>query len=174
MTEAQKQIIQRLDQILAATGGGGGGGVTDVTGTAPVASSGGATPAISIAPATSSDPGSMSAADKTKLDTLSAHSGGVLGVANVVLDGVGPQVPTFATGILAGGGIFSSSSAGRIVATFASAQPDTNYSLSLVLYQDGFSKISNKTVDGFEVRAVDPGLVEYTNVMEISVLRLSQ
>lgn len=70
MTEAQRQIIAKLDQILAASGGGGGG-VTDVTGTAPIASSGGATPAISIAPATPSDPGSLSAADKTKLDLLS-------------------------------------------------------------------------------------------------------
>jgi hypothetical protein len=49
---------------------GGGGGVTGVTGTAPIASSGGATPDISIAAATQTDPGSMSAADKAKLDSL--------------------------------------------------------------------------------------------------------
>lgn len=47
-------------------------GVTSVSGTAPIVSSGGATPAISISAATGSDPGSMSAADKTKLDNAAS------------------------------------------------------------------------------------------------------
>ena len=51
-----------------ATPSGGGGGVTSVTGTTPIASTGGTTPAISIAAATTGAAGSMSAADKTKLD----------------------------------------------------------------------------------------------------------
>ena len=55
-------------------GSGGSGTVTDVTGTAPVVSSGGTTPAISITAATSSDAGSMSAADKTKLDGIAANA----------------------------------------------------------------------------------------------------
>ena len=46
--------------------------VTSVTGTAPISSSGGATPAISIAAATTSSAGSMSGADKTKLDGIAA------------------------------------------------------------------------------------------------------
>lgn len=46
----------------------GGGTVTSVTGTPPINSSGGTTPAISIDAATASVPGSMSAADKAKLD----------------------------------------------------------------------------------------------------------
>ncbi|MEI6226854.1 MAG: tail fiber domain-containing protein, partial [Deltaproteobacteria bacterium] len=46
----------------------GGGSVTNVTGTAPISSTGGSTPAISIAAATGSAAGSMSAADKSKLD----------------------------------------------------------------------------------------------------------
>jgi hypothetical protein len=46
------------------------GTVTGVTGTAPIVSSGGATPAISISAATISAAGSMSAADKTKLDGI--------------------------------------------------------------------------------------------------------
>lgn len=50
--------------LVASTGGT----VTSVTGTAPIQSSGGTTPAISIVAATGSVPGSMSAADKTKLD----------------------------------------------------------------------------------------------------------
>ncbi len=51
-------------------GGGGGGTVTSVTGTAPVTSTGGTTPAIRITPASDVAAGSMSAADKTKLDGL--------------------------------------------------------------------------------------------------------
>jgi len=50
----------------------GGGGVTSVTGTTPISSSGGATPAISISAATTGVAGSMSAADKTKLDGIAA------------------------------------------------------------------------------------------------------
>lgn len=46
--------------------------VTSVTGTAPIVSSGGTTPAISISAATTSAAGSMSSADKTRLDGLAA------------------------------------------------------------------------------------------------------
>jgi len=46
--------------------------VTGVTGTAPISSSGGTTPAISISAATTSAAGSMSAADKIKLDGVAA------------------------------------------------------------------------------------------------------
>lgn len=48
--------------------------VTGVTGTAPIVSSGGATPAISISAATTSAAGSMSAADKTKLDGIATSA----------------------------------------------------------------------------------------------------
>ena len=50
--------------------GSGNGTLTDVTGTAPVVSSGGTTPAISITAASTGAAGSMSAADKTKLDGI--------------------------------------------------------------------------------------------------------
>jgi hypothetical protein len=46
------------------------GTVTGVTGTAPIVSSGGTAPAISISAATTSAAGSMSSADKTKLDGI--------------------------------------------------------------------------------------------------------
>ena len=54
------------DEITFASSGGGGGGgtVTSVTGTAPIESSGGNTPAISITAATQSAAGSMSATTK--------------------------------------------------------------------------------------------------------------
>lgn len=48
--------------------------VTSVTGTAPIVSSGGVTPAISISAATTSAAGSMSSADKTKLDGIAANA----------------------------------------------------------------------------------------------------
>ena len=47
-------------------------GVTSVTGTSPIVSSGGVTPAISISAATTSDAGSLSASDKTKLDGIAS------------------------------------------------------------------------------------------------------
>lgn len=50
------------------------GTVTGVTGTAPIVSSGGATPAISISAATPSATGSMSGADKSKLDGLTQYT----------------------------------------------------------------------------------------------------
>jgi hypothetical protein len=52
--------------------GSGGGTVSAVTGTAPIVSSGGTTPAISIVAATGSVPGSMSAADFAKLAAATA------------------------------------------------------------------------------------------------------
>lgn len=53
---------------------GSAGGVTSVTGTTPIVSSGGATPAISISAATTSAAGSMSASDKSKLDGIEASA----------------------------------------------------------------------------------------------------
>lgn len=49
-----------------------GAKLTSVTGAAPIVSSGGLTPAISISAATTGAAGSMSAADKTKLDGIAA------------------------------------------------------------------------------------------------------
>jgi len=54
---------------IAATGSTG---VSSVSGTAPIVSSGGSTPAISITNATTSAAGAMSASDKTKLDGIAA------------------------------------------------------------------------------------------------------
>jgi hypothetical protein len=65
---------------------GGSGTVTGVTGTAPIASSGGTAPAISITAATTGAAGSMSAADKTKLDAITGTNTGdqdLSGKANI-------------------------------------------------------------------------------------------
>jgi len=68
-------------QVLTTNGSGiiswtnaGTGTVTGVSGTAPIVSSGGNSPDISISPASSSAAGSMSAADKTKLDGIAANA----------------------------------------------------------------------------------------------------
>lgn len=59
------------EEIRTLIGAGdGSGSIESVTGTAPIVSSGGSTPTISITAATSSAAGSMSAADKTKLDGI--------------------------------------------------------------------------------------------------------
>lgn len=64
------------------------GHVTSVTGTAPIASSGGTTPAISISAATQSAAGSMSIADKTKLDNVATSAAAVATTGTPVMDGI--------------------------------------------------------------------------------------
>ena len=77
-TAAARLGIGTTGQVLKVSGGlpvwaaEAGGGVTSVTGTAPIVSSGGTTPAISVSAATTSAAGSMSGADKTKLDGIAA------------------------------------------------------------------------------------------------------
>ena len=65
-----------------SSGGGGGGGVSSVTGTAPISSSGGANPAISISQSSGSANGFLSSTDWTtfnnKFDLPSLTSGSVL------------------------------------------------------------------------------------------------
>jgi hypothetical protein len=81
--------------------GGGGGGVTSVTGTAPIASSGGATPDISISQATSSSDGYLSQADWStfdgKQDTLTAGTGIDI-TSNVVSNTAPDQVVSLTAG----------------------------------------------------------------------------
>src|SRR5690348_9875496 len=64
-------IVNNFILAIRAANPSAGGTVTGVSGTAPITSSGGTTPAIGISAATETAAGSMSAADKTKLDSLS-------------------------------------------------------------------------------------------------------
>jgi hypothetical protein len=66
-SDANKPISNATATALA-------GKVSSVAGTAPIVSSGGSTPAISITAATASAAGSMSAADKAKLDAITADT----------------------------------------------------------------------------------------------------
>jgi len=70
MTDEDKT---KLDGI-ATSATANAGTITSVTGTSPIASSGGTTPAISISAATTSAAGSMSSADKSKLDGIASSA----------------------------------------------------------------------------------------------------
>ena len=70
--------------------GGGGGGVTSVSGTAPIASSGGATPAISISQASTSTDGYLS---QTDWDTFNGKFNVPTGLVTDYLDGLGAPTP---------------------------------------------------------------------------------
>jgi hypothetical protein len=70
--------------------GGGGGGVTSVSGTAPIASSGGATPAISISQASTSTDGYLS---QTDWDTFNNKFNVPTGLVTDYLDGLGAPTP---------------------------------------------------------------------------------
>lgn len=76
--------VDAKGRITAASSGAAP--VTSVSGTAPIVSSGGATPAISISAATVSTAGSMSAADKTKLDAITGTNTGDVSLAASVAD----------------------------------------------------------------------------------------
>jgi len=88
-------IVQIGTPILAEVYDGDAQGVTTVTGTLPSVSTGGATPAISINAATTGAAGSMSAADKTKLDGIATSATATDPPA--IVDNSG--TPAFASGI---------------------------------------------------------------------------
>jgi hypothetical protein len=105
----------------SAAGGGGGGGVASVGVTAPITDTGTATaPNIGISPASTTAAGSLSAADKIKIDALPAtivsavtgtapiQIGGTASIPNVTLDaatGAAPGAVELATAAEAAAGI---------------------------------------------------------------------
>lgn len=84
VTDANLTVIGNT----SGTNTGDNPGVTSVTGSVPIVSSGGNTPAISISAATTSAPGSLSAADKIKINALTGSEvTSVTGTAPVVSSG---------------------------------------------------------------------------------------
>jgi hypothetical protein len=107
VTAIRVSAVERVVRIVAR----GGSGVATVNVAAPLTTTGGSTPTIGIAPATGTTPGSLSAADKVKLDaladpTLSSSAPQQLGVA---FAGVSTQAArgdhVHAHGAQAGGGL---------------------------------------------------------------------
>jgi len=73
-TDLDNNANQLLFSMQEIVDSGIGSSVQSVTGTTPIVSSGGTTPAISISAATTSAAGSMSASDKSKLDGIEASA----------------------------------------------------------------------------------------------------
>ena len=100
--------------------GGGSGTVTGVTGTAPIVSSGGAAPVLSILPATGTTAGSMSAADKAKLDGAATIVSAVTGTLPITV-ATGTSTPVIAINAA------TNAAAGSIeIATLAEAATGTD------------------------------------------------
>jgi hypothetical protein len=100
--DAGRTQVVATGQTINAGGGGGSGSVTSVSGTAPIqVATGTTTPVVSIAAATTSAPGSMSAADKAKLDGVAAgataNAGTVTSVSVATANGVSGSVATATT-----------------------------------------------------------------------------
>ena len=91
--------------------------VTSITGTAPIVSSGGTTPAISISAATTSAAGSMSSADKTKLDAIAA--GATANSSDATLLARANHTGTQAVGTITGLGGAATLSVGTTTGTVA-------------------------------------------------------
>jgi hypothetical protein len=117
------------------------GTVTGVTGTAPIVSSGGTAPAISISAATTSAAGSMSAADKTKLDGIAtgatANAGtvtGVTGTAPIVSSGGTAPAISISAATTSAAGSMSAADKTKLdgIATGATANAGTVTSVSVV------------------------------------------
>jgi hypothetical protein len=73
-TDLDNNADQLLFSMQEIVDSGIGSSVQSVTGTTPIVSSGGTSPAISISAATTSAAGSMSASDKSKLDGIEASA----------------------------------------------------------------------------------------------------
>lgn len=100
--------------VVLVGSGTAASGVTSVSGTAPIVSSGGNTPAISISAATTGAAGSMSAADKSKLDGIAsgatANTGTVTSVSGTgTVSGLSLSGSVTTTGSLTLGGTLSAS-----------------------------------------------------------------
>jgi hypothetical protein len=118
-------------------------GVASVSGTAPIASSGGATPDISIAAASASTAGSMSAADKTKLDGITAGAAvaSVTGTAPIVSSGGTSPAISITAATTSADGSMSSADKTKLDGIAAGAEVNVNADWNAV---SGDAQILNK------------------------------
>jgi hypothetical protein len=97
------KIVDKFGNLKVTGGGGGGGGVTAVTASLPLTSSGGTSPNISIAQASSSTNGYLSSTDwntfNNKQSTISLTTSGTSGAATFVANVLNiPQYTDLFTG----------------------------------------------------------------------------
>ena len=143
-------ITITVDRSVTTSSGGGSGTVTDVTATSPVVVSGVSTvaPVISIAAATTSAAGSMSSADKLKLDGIGAGA---------TVTGVTGTLP-----ISSSGGVAPVISIAAATTSAAGSMSSANVTLLNTL-NDGF-KVISKTTFGSPTASVDVNPAGYTAV----------
>jgi hypothetical protein len=142
--------VSNAANFRTAIGAGTGNGtVTAVTGTAPIVSSGGTAPAISISAATTSAAGSMSSADKTKLDGIAAgataNTGtvtGVTGTAPIVSSGGTAPAISISAATTSVAGSMSSADKTKLDGIAAGAQVNVATNLS---YTDSTRVIASST-----------------------------
>ena len=143
-------ITITVDRSVTTSSGGGSGTVTDVTATSPIVVSGVSTvaPVISIAAATTSAAGSMSSADKLKLDGIGAGA---------TVTGVTGTLP-----ISSSGGAAPVISIAAATTSAAGSMSSANVTLLNTL-NDGF-KVISKTTFGSPTASVDVNPAGYTAV----------
>jgi hypothetical protein len=120
------------DYATAAQGGKADTAVQGVTGTAPITSSGGTTPVIGISAATTSAAGSMSSADKTKLNGI--ETGAQVNVGTDLAYDAATRVVSSSTGTDATIALVSSTTAG-----LASAEDKQKIDIAVVSNTTGIT-----------------------------------
>jgi hypothetical protein len=146
--------------------GGGGGGVTSVTGSAPIASSGGATPDISITQATTVSDGYLSATDFNtfdgKQDALTAGTGIDL-TGNIVTNTAPDQTVT----LTAGTGISVSGTYPSF--TIDNSAPDQIVSLTAGTDISITGSYPNFTIDSTATGGMQGGTASGTDTYTVSI-----
>ena len=180
LTEGTTKLLMTSAERTKLAGITAGAAVASVTGTAPIVSSGGTSPAISITAATTSAAGSMSAADKTKLDGVTSFQTIAVATQSPVVAASTTDTLTFAVA----GGMAITTNATTDTITFDSKQLDTDdvtlqgarlidMNGETLTLQDStqlhsVAVFSSDSVDLREVaiRAMDDGIAGYINLYE--------
>jgi hypothetical protein len=143
--------------------------VTSVTGTSPIISSGGVTPSISISAATTTYAGSMSAADKAKIDAVTGTNTGdetastiktKLGITTLSGSNTGDQTITLTGGVTGSGtGSFAATVVTNANLTGAITSSGNATSLGSFTSLQLATALTDETGSGAAVFATSPTLV---------------
>jgi hypothetical protein len=124
------------------SGGGGGGSVISVTASAPVVSSGGANPNISMAKADSTTNGYLSASDWT------AFNNKLSSAFNQQIQDEGNNVPQRNVINFVGNGVSVTDTGGKTQVSITSGQGNSIYYLNLSVSESPYSQFSSNPVSG--------------------------